>query len=292
MLKTRIKRCYLCLILLTAGLFSSCSSQQKDGLLTVAHLSQLLEESSGIVAVGNDPSLWMINDSGDKARLFEVDLDGKIIEVINVVNATNNDWEDLATDHVDRIFIGDFGNNDNDRKDLCIYTVSTNHISEGEVYAEKTNFYFEDQEKFPPKKKNRNYDVEAFVYWNNHFYLFSKNRSSKFDGTTKLYRIPATPGDHKAQLIGTYQTCTKKSICQVTGAALSADGKELVLLTHDALYQFINFPEGAFFEGKVNIIELGHKSQKEAVCFHKNKLYLTDEAVGNTGGNLYQFILK
>jgi hypothetical protein len=251
-------------------------------------LPNSLKESSGVENLNSSDNFWMINDSGNSNELFEVSEYGKIQQVITVKNAKNKDWEDLATDGQDKLFIGDFGNNGNKRRDLTIYTVSISSINNGEVIAEKTTFHFEDQEKFPPKKRDRNFDVEAFVFMEGYFYLFTKNRSSHFNGTTKLYKIPADVGDHTAQLISEFITCIDSKTCLITSAAVSNDNKKLVLLTHDKLFLFTNFKEDDFFNGTVSEINLYHNSQKEAVCFKGVDMYITDEATKNSGGYLYR----
>jgi len=273
---------------LVVVLFFSCKNTLPDKLEVLADLPKALKESSGIENLNNSDNFWMINDSGNSNELFEVSETGKLQQVVTVKNAKNKDWEDLATDGQDKLFIGDFGNNGNKRKDLTIYSVSISSINNGEVNAEKTTFHFEDQKKFPPKKKDRNFDVEAFVYMNGYFYLFTKNRSSQFNGTTKLYKIPADIGNHSAQLINEFITCIDSKTCLVTSAAISGDKKELVLLTHDKLFLFTNFKEEDFFNGSVSEINLFHNSQKEAVCFKASDIYITDEVTKNSGGNLYR----
>jgi len=247
-----------------------------------------LRESSGVENLNNSDNFWMINDSGNSNELFEVSESGKIKQIVVVDNAKNKDWEDLATDGQDKLFIGDFGNNGNKRKDLRIYSVSISLINNGGVNAEKTTFYFEDQQKFPPKKKDRNFDVEAFVFLKGYFYLFTKNRSSHFDGTTKLYKVPAQVGDYSAQLIGEFNTCIDSNSCLITSATISKDNSKLVLLTHDKLFLFTNFKEDDFFNGTISEINLYHNSQKEAVCFKGEGLYITDEGTKKNAGNLYR----
>jgi len=256
----------------------------------MADLPKSLKESSGIENLEGSDNFWMINDSGNSNELFEITSKGKIKQVVEVVNARNKDWEDLASNGNNQLFIGDFGNNNNKRKDLAIYSVNINQIKDGKVSATKISFYFEDQEKFPPKKKDRNFDVEAFVYKEGYFYLFTKNRSSKFDGATKLYKLLAQEGEQKAVLTGTFVTCQDQSDCLITSAALSKDKNVLVLLTHNKLFQFTNFKGGNFFDGVIKEIRLHHKTQKEAVCFKGEELFMTDEVVKSNGGNLYKVL--
>lgn len=265
----------------------SCEENNSEILKNVTQLPDLLNESSGIEYLKSSLNFWMINDSGNSNELFEISDTGKIKTVVTVVNAKNKDWEDLASNGVDEIYIGDFGNNNNKRRDLVIYTVNTNNIQNNKVKALKTSFYFEDQKKFPPKKKDRNFDVEAFVYKDGYFYLFTKNRSSHFNGVTKLYKVLAEKGDQKAILMDSFVICTNKSDCLITSADLSKDKDELVLLTHNKLYIFTDFKEDYFFTGSLKEINLNHNSQKEAICYKDGSFFITDEALKHKKANLY-----
>ena len=52
---------------------------------------------------------------------------GKIKKVV-VVNAENNDWEDLTADDKGNLYIGDFGNNHNKRKNLSILKIKSKDL--------------------------------------------------------------------------------------------------------------------------------------------------------------------
>ena len=275
-------------ILSLAFLIISTSCFNYGELNKIAHLSKALSESSGIEQFKNDTSLWMINDSGNSNNLFKLSTQGKIQEIIEIIGVKNEDWEDLTSDDESRLFIGEFGNNKNDRKDLAIYIVNTSAIIDSKVKPDIIEFYLEDQKDFPPKKSKRNFDIEAFFYANNHLYLLSKNRSSKFNGKTKLYKLVAKPGKQKAKLIGSYITCTNNNHCMVTGADLSPDGKQLAILTHDSVFLVTEF-DSDFLNGSITRKKLGHNSQKEAICFNQDgtELYITDERHKGEGGNLY-----
>jgi hypothetical protein len=49
------------------------------------------------------------------------------------------------------------------------------------------------------------YDVESFLSLKI-ILSFTKNRSSKFDGTTSLYKVPNRAGFHQAKLLGEFKT--------------------------------------------------------------------------------------
>ncbi|HCV04522.1 MAG TPA: hypothetical protein DG048_17950, partial [Pseudoalteromonas sp.] len=67
--------------------------------------------------------LWAINDSGDQPKLYRLNKDGSIAKEILVTNAKNIDWEDMTQNKFGHFFLGDFGNNNNDRKWLTIYKI-------------------------------------------------------------------------------------------------------------------------------------------------------------------------
>ena len=106
----------------------------------------------------------------------------------------------------------------------------------------------------------------------------------------KLYKVLAQEGEQKAVLEGAFVTCQDQSDCLITSAALSKDKKELVLLTHNKLFQFTNFKGANFFKGEMKEVLLHHKTQKEAICFKDGDLFITDEVTKNEGGNLYKVL--
>ena len=284
-----MKPLYNCIVFFFLFL-CSCHFNQTETLEVVANLPKNLKECSGIETLEDSNTFWVINDSGNYNELYELSAKGDMLRSVTVTNTLNKDWEDLATNGSSELFIGDFGNNNNLRKDLAIYTINLNAIYNGEITASKIEFYFEDQEKFPPKKKDRNFDVEGFVYKDGYFYLFTKNRSSQFDGITKLYKVIANQGKQKAVLIDYFVTCQEQSNCVITGATLSKGKNKLVLLTHDKLFQFTNFIGDDFFNGDLETVHLKHQTQKEGICFKGNELFIVDETIKNQDGKLYKVL--
>ena len=278
----------LLFFILVIGFTASCQDFGK--LQMVASLPGTLKEVSGIEIIDDSDLLWMINDSGNAPKIYGYHLTSKKIEkILTVTNAKNKDWEDLATDTRGNLFIGDFGNNISKRKNLTIYSIKkAASIVEDEVVAVKTSFHFEDQKKFPPKKKDRNFDVEAFIMINDHFYLFTRNRSSKFDGTTKLYKIPAKEGSFEAKLIGSFKTCTNWDSCQITSAAVDHLTGKIALLSSNKIWILSDYTNDDFFNGKIEKIKLEHYSQKESITFkNSNELFIADERSKHNGGHLY-----
>jgi hypothetical protein len=257
-------------------------------------LPQNLKEVSGISFSQQSSLLWVLEDSGNANAIYGLNPKGKIEKSITIQNATNTDWEDITKDSEGNLYIGDFGNNDNKRKDLCIYKVAKESLLKNTTDAAyKISFEYPEQNKFPPKNKDLFYDVEAFFEYKSHFYLFTKNRSSKFDGTTLLYKLPNKAGFHQAELIGKFKTGGSYQNNAITSAAISPDGSKVVLLCHSKVWLFQSFTSDNFLTGKVSELKLNHFSQKEAICFKDNStLLIADERTKSAGGFVYETILE
>ena len=281
-----LNRSYFIVLLL---FLSSCSDYGQ--LQIVADLPNSLHEISGIQTVNNSQLIWAHNDGGNKSRIYGLNAKGKIKKVITI-NAKNNDWEDLTSDHLGNLYIGDFGNNLSKRKNLVILKVDANDLKNNKnVEVERIRFFFPDQQKFPPKKKQLYFDTESFFFYNDNLYLFTRSRVKGNYGKTSLYKIPATEGNHAAEFISDYANC-KKLKCSITSAAMSKDQKNVVLLSSESVLLITDFEDDNFFNGKITQLPLDHQSQKEGVCFKDNNtLYITDERAPGKGGNLYKFNL-
>jgi len=272
----------------------ACQQQSNNDLKELYSLPKKLKEVSGITYFPKNNLIYTLEDSGNKNAIYALNSDGKLAKTITITNATNVDWEDITKDKNDNIYIGDFGNNDNERKDLCIYKVAKNELNKDMAVAEyKISFSYPEQTEFPPKKKELFYDVEGFFEHGNYFYLFTKNRSKNFDGTVFIYKILNAPGTQKATRIGEFKTCDNYNHCVLTSATISPDGKKVVLLSHDKIVLFKDFKGDLFHKGTQTEIKLNHFSQKEAIVFKDNNtLLIADEKTNKVGGNVYEFKLK
>lgn len=248
-----------------------------------------LKEISGI-EFDKYKRLWAINDSGDKPKLYRLNKDGSIAKEILVTNAKNVDWEDMTQNKFGHFFLGDFGNNSNKRKWLTIYKIENPiDIKSNTTEAEIIKFTYPELGNDPLKPNERNFDLEAFVAFGRHLYLFTKNRTKPFDGITNLYKVGDHAANFDAQLIGSFKTCTTmEKLCWVTSAALSPDRTKLVLLDSRSIWLFENFKKDNFFSGDVSRINLGIVTQKEAITFFDdNTIVFTDEEFNGIGGNAY-----
>jgi len=269
------------IVFFSFSLLYACSTKsQENNFEEVFTLDKKHTEVSGMIFHAPTQKLWMLQDKGNPSELYVYSVDGTFENTVTVNNQENTDWEDLSQDTNGNIYIGNFGNNDNKRKDLRILKIDGSDLTSNSINtSQETTFYYEDQTDFPPKKSNLFYDCEAFVATKDAFYLFTKNRSKGFDGTFYVYKVPNKNGNFKAEKIATLETCGQYKSCAITGSALNKNGNEIALLTHDKvlLIPFVN--DDSFKQENITIKELGHNSQKEAITFKSDKeLFMADES--------------
>jgi len=270
----------------------SCTSNSQDIPTLTKKIK--LKEASAIEIAPNSSLSWVIEDSGNKNIIYGLNQEGKIAHEITVSNAKNIDWEDLTSDENGNLYIGDFGNNDNTRKDLCIYKIEASSLKNDTANAtSKISFYYPNQKEFPPKKSELFYDSESFFEYKGNFYIFSKNRSKGFDGTVLVYKVPNKAGNHKATFLGQFISCDSYQKCAITSADISPDGKKIVLLSANKVWVLSDYKSDDFLKGKMEMFELNDATQKEGICFKDSKtLLIVDEKDKKTGGNLYEIKLS
>jgi len=278
------------ILILSISLFNWSSAQLT--VKKVCDLPKKMNETSGILSYNNN--LITHNDGGNKSEIYILTKKGKHIRTINILDTKNNDWEDLAQDDNGNIYIGDFGNNLNKRKHLSILLLKKGFIDKDKVIPEKISFYYENQKQFPPKKKNLNYDCEAFFYKDGYLYLLTKCRTKPFTGISYIYRIPAKKGHHKAELINQLQFCKSSwYTCSVTSADYHSASNTLTILTYKHLFVITNFEGDQFKKGDTHVYKIPSIKQREAITYvGQNKWYMTDEfRKGFGGGNLYKLTI-
>ncbi|KGL58490.1 MULTISPECIES: hypothetical protein [unclassified Polaribacter] len=263
------------------------SCQNFGQLSFLADLPKDLKEVSGNETIRNSNLIWMLNDGGNESKIYAVSEQGKIKREVYIKNK-NHDWEDLTSDEKGNIYIGDFGNNLSKRKNLTILKIEEKYLKKKNTEAIRIEFTYENQHKFPPKKKGLYFDAEAFFYFKGYMYIFTKSRVHNKYGKTFLYKLPAKKGKHIAKLIGEFENCNDLE-CWITSADISADGKKVALLSQKNILIFSDYKEDNFLSGNVKKIELEHRTQKEGLCFKDNyTLLITDEKAHGVGGNLYE----
>lgn len=234
------------------------------------NLSKKLDETSGLEIINKQ--LVTINDSGNDPVLFYINESGNILDERKLNCCKNNDWESLAADS-DYVYIADFGNNYDTRKNLSIIKIPIDKSSN--VNPEIINFLYPEQKKFKRIYRRSEYDAEALISFGDILLIFTKNKRKKI---TEIYSLPKNGGNFKAQKIGSLNT---ESI--VTGADYDKKTNTLVLTST------INFDEYYILvindfslnnkDHKINMYEIPiGKTQVEAIkIIDENTFWITSE---------------
>jgi len=266
-------------------LFLMCASMvaQIENIKSKYELPTTVSETSGLLFYNG--KLITHNDSGDAAKLYELDtISGHITRTIHISNATHIDWEDITQDER-YIYIGDFGNNNGNRQDLKIYRIlKSDYNNATSITAEIISFSYEDQVHFTSSPYNHDFDAEAFSVYNNELIIFSKNWASS---EVNAYSIPKTIGNHSAKNIGSYN-----AMGLITGATYNSEDNSFLLCGYSKegnpllLYLKdidIKMPFNGVIEHTDITTPIGLASQIEGIAhISGNKYFLSRERVNRT----------
>ncbi|MDC4225201.1 MAG: hypothetical protein MPW15_13455 [Candidatus Manganitrophus sp.] len=185
-----------------------------------------IDESSGLVKSRRlDGVFWTHNDSGDRPRLFAVTREGRSIGAVEILNARNVDWEDIAIDDVGFLYLCDIGNNRNRRTDLIVYRVPEVDPRRARTVNVAARFPF----RYPGL---RSPDAEACFFANGAIYILTKEQGAD---ETFLYRLDLARPEREQ--IAAFAGKTEID-GRVTAADLSPDGSRLAVLTYNSIHLF------------------------------------------------------
>jgi hypothetical protein len=250
-----------------------------------------LKEISGLHPANGE--WWAHNDSGFDPEFFSINPEtGAELKKIKLKNANNRDWEDVCSDGAS-LYFGDFGNNNNDRQNLGIYSVpftaignsSNQSVNDDEYHF--VSFAYPDQTDFTTQQEDSTvYDCEAMLFDHNQLQLFTKNRKAY---TTTHYALDPVTG--VIQAVETFDADG-----QITGASMAPDGKLIALVGYDLrglptvfCWLLWDWPTGTnhYFSGNKRRIELGSAfsiGQVESIAFDTNRSgYIANERTEYSG---------
>jgi hypothetical protein len=237
--------------------------------ILIDKLSDKVDETSGLIYFRG--SIWTLNDSGGKPQIYRLDnKTGKVIQVITIKNVKNVDFEDLTHDD-NFIYIGDFGNNFGNRKDLSIYKIAKKDIPEKKdisLKSERIKFDYADQKSYQKKNRKNNFDCESVMSFGDKLYLFTKNW---VNAKTRVYSVPKEAGKYSLKVVDEFPVDGL-----ITAAEYDAKSGTLSLLGYKDfmpfLWVFWDFQKDDFFGGEKRRYNLEsiHGAQTEGVCFNGN----------------------
>ncbi len=277
---------YICVFLICNYAISQTVFQPK----VIDWMDDITSEPSGVNVVYNPTSghyeYWTHNDAGNPENIYNFRLNavGNIIKTIDV-GVPFIDWEDMATDDLNNVYLGDFGN--------FVHNVSVNNPPLQVVKIPNPNNYSgtapssEIIEYIYPT--NGVLDSEAMVHFNGALYIFTKTVStvrdpSLDDNYTYCYKIPDTPLLGGGKYTATYQDAHQVVMpgedpthFKVTGADLSPDKKKLVLLTYERIWVFSCFEGDDFFNGTVTSFLIPFRQYEGVTFINNHEIVITKE---------------
>ncbi len=221
------------------------------------------KECSGLVVSRQFPGvLWTHNDGQDR-RLFAINRTGEKLAEFEVQGVFIWDWEDLAIDATNRLYVADTGNNLEARPSLSVHRVA-------EPDPKSTHRGLAVDQTWVLKFPGKSFDSEGLVIWQDHGYLVEKSSKAKKAG---LFRWPlAHTGTVTLEKLGNLEITSP-----VTAADLSPDGTRLGLAANDGVYaiHFKGGPEQAVKEKPFRVpFKLG---QIEGCSFDHDGLLVISE---------------
>ncbi len=262
-------------------LLAGCAGWNADGpgcrpLGPARALPDEIDESSGIAVSREHPGvLWTHNDSKGDPVLYAVDTTGRLVGRVEVQDATNRDWEDLALGECPEggscLYIADTGDNDEERDDVAVLRVPEPGPTDASTAeAERFGFHFPDGPR----------DVEAmFVLPGERLHLVTKGRNHP----VTVYRYPGSLRADRTPVLEEVQRLSDAPRAlprMVTGAGADPDGGIVAVRT----YESVVFHR--FVDGRLVPLEVGHLSlrtldeaQGEAVAVtSEGEVVLTSES--------------
>lgn len=282
-----IKWLFYCLLIVTS---TALWAQKRVEVEILNPLDKDLGECSGMALVPSG-HLAMINDSGNHPDIYFTDQKGQVVSKTCLMEIQNVDWEEITYSD-GFLYIGDFGNNRNKRRDLVIYKYGINS-ADSVWHVGEIRFSYLDQLAFPPATSMHNYDLEAMVALGDSLFLFTKNRTIPFSGYTYQYGLPNRPGEYILSRQDSFKTGIGNwDEFWISGATLNEDKSKLALLSYDKFWVFSNFSGSNFLSGDLDSFAFDFLSQKEAMAFiDSNSLLISDELNFFGGGQLYSVSL-
>lgn len=226
-----------------------------DSIPVVRSVVPIINEASGIADSKRNPGmLWVEEDSGNPPQLHLLGHDGKVVKQVFIKEAINRDWEDICLSD-GKIYIGDIGDNSQVYDEYTIYRFDEPPASADTVNTlEKIRFNYADGPR----------DAEAFFVdpWTKDIFIITKK-----DNPSRIYRLSYP---YSNTVINKAVQVASLSYSGIVSAAISPDGRELIIKTYIGLQHFkreINRPITDFFKNKFTALAYRPEPQGEAVGF-------------------------
>lgn len=251
--------------------------------------SPAVTEASGLaISPQNEHFLWTINDSGNTPELHLLNTDGTDRGRVTVANATNIDWEDIASFTLDGksyLLIADTGDNKGLRKSCTVYILREPQLpADGQnlVGTVTTEWHID----FTYAGGPRDCEAVAVDSVSGEIILVTKRtkpaevyqlplRTSQKNETLVLTKIGQTLVDSPAGNLLSFAN-------QPTGLDLSKDRSLAAVLTYYGVFLFPRKPDESWGEAlshKPTLLAPHNLAQAESIAFSigGNDIYVTSE---------------
>jgi hypothetical protein len=206
-------------------------------------MDSVVSESSGLAISRKIPNrLYSHNDSGDRARFFAMDLDGRNTRTVAITGVGANDWEDMAIGPCDNttdcLFFGDIGDNEHRRKQVELVIVREKATFPASVPAD-----YRVTLRYPDGPHN----AEALaVHPDGTVYIATKDAARLQLFRLKPEQWRAAASRQEAQLLEQVLVLDWPKLLPysialgrvATGMAISPDGKRFLILTYVEAVEF------------------------------------------------------
>ena len=238
-----------------------------------------LTEASGVApSMVNSGVFWTHSDNTGPGVLWAVDAQGAVLGEVSLEGVRLFDAEDLAAARCGEascLYLGDVGDNYNERDSLLVYRVIEPEPRTGSVTSERLAMTLPDGAR----------DVEAlFVLPGERLFLVTKGQ----DQPITVYRYPGELRPDTLVVLEEVQRLSETARVlprQVTGASASPDGSVIAIRTYETLL-FFSW-DGAKLvpmeDGTVNLRTL-REAQGEGVGVGEDGLVVLTSEGGPTGG--------
>lgn len=248
-----------------------------------------ITESSGLAASRCQADvLWTHNDSGDNAFIFAIDKKGRDLGTWRVPDATNIDWEDVATargpDGRCLLYIGEIGDNKSRRAGHAIYRIAEPLIDPAASASSRK----QPQPTGPADKllfKYPDFDQDAETLMvrpdTGELYIITKRVS----GPAGVYKLTPSFDPETVQEARYVSDLTVPSIPNgfLTGGDIAPDGRRVVVCDYARAYE-LRLPEKSrnfdeIWHQTIEPVELGPRKAGEAVAYSAdgNSIFATSE---------------
>jgi hypothetical protein len=272
---------FLALVLMAAAVADGSTVRQVGQIQ-----SKEVAESSGVVASRQfDGVYYTHNDSGNAPSVYAIKADGTVLREYRIPSK-HTDWEDIAVDDQNRLYIGNIGNNDAQKTQVEVFRFQEPDPTGQPAVNEKKKRI----QKKPKKDKDRDNEVRVGVEksWRLSYPDKPFNAESLFIHGGHGYVVSKMPVGMRAAvyrfpLDGASEVTLEKVAelpikAPVTGADLTRDGNRMAVLSEAGLYLF-DVGGDVAKAGSVTprVIPLPNR-KLEGVCFGKEGIVITAES--------------